>query len=261
MGRLVEASGACHHDSCVFVAVQGLSGRRLILSSAWNNPSGTYHVGIKHAYDVFPAPLKKRVQRERAKAVSKEHDKLVAEALRYVHFYFWGNTFLSLNTTGHGISMGMPACRQQTEFNATHPKPEPGSELEQKAAELAKRVSLLSSMASSVWSLADGWFVYCKRVHYTCQDVTVSLLLLVQIEDLGQVMDVVAWYEGDETGLWRAAIDTKGDGDLSSHPGFTSFRLERQWGTVTRHTNPMLALHRLYMPASVLRLQQCRRAG
>lgn len=42
--------------------IEGLSGRKLILDSSWNNPSGEYRVGVKRAYELFPTELKNRVK-------------------------------------------------------------------------------------------------------------------------------------------------------------------------------------------------------
>ncbi len=68
-------------------------------------------------------------------------------------------------------------------------------------------------------------------------------------EDAGPVYDVVVWCEQDLSApaaadskdskvasnavrpVWRAAIDSKQDGDLSAVKGMTNYRLERQWAT------------------------------
>ena len=49
------------------------------------------------------------------------------------------------------------------------------------------------------------------------------------LPDDGPVWDVVAWQES-AGGVWRVAVDSKGDGDLTSAAGFADYRLERQWG-------------------------------
>lgn len=46
--------------------IEGLSGRKLIISDEWKNPSDKYRVGLKRAYELFPNDLKSRI-----KAVSK----------------------------------------------------------------------------------------------------------------------------------------------------------------------------------------------
>jgi len=45
--------------------------------------------------------------------------------------------------------------------------------------------------------------------------------------DRGPLVDVVAWHDGAR---WRAAVDTRGGGDLRCAAGMTDFRVERQWG-------------------------------
>jgi tripeptidyl-peptidase-2 len=42
--------------------IEGQSGRKLILDSSWNNPSGEYRVGVKSAYELFPTELKNRIK-------------------------------------------------------------------------------------------------------------------------------------------------------------------------------------------------------
>lgn len=42
--------------------IEGLSGRKLIISEKWNNPSGEYRVGLKRAYELFPTELVDRLK-------------------------------------------------------------------------------------------------------------------------------------------------------------------------------------------------------
>lgn len=43
----------------------------------------------------------------------------------------------------------------------------------------------------------------------------------------GPLVDVVAWHDGV---VWRAAVDTRGTGDLTAAAGLCDFKRERQWG-------------------------------
>ncbi|MBT6154691.1 MAG: S8 family serine peptidase [Planctomycetaceae bacterium] len=61
--------------------LQGLTGRTLKLSPAWANPDGQFHLGLKSAYSLFPAPLVSRMKRERRKRWGEAHRK-TEEALR-----------------------------------------------------------------------------------------------------------------------------------------------------------------------------------
>lgn len=45
----------------------GLSGRALKVSAKWSNPKGTFRLGLKAAYDLFPGSLVSRMKRERKK--------------------------------------------------------------------------------------------------------------------------------------------------------------------------------------------------
>lgn len=60
---------------------------------------------------------------------------------------------------------------------------------------------------------------------------TVSQLEALQkdFDDVGIVMDVVAWHDGK---VWRAAIDCRGDGDLSNAPALANFAIEQQWASM-----------------------------
>lgn len=84
---IVDCSGSGDVNTSTIVtekkdgAIQGLSGRNLVLGDGIRalNPSGTYHVGIKSAYELFPDPLVTRLKKERRKEWEKEHRKRVAE--------------------------------------------------------------------------------------------------------------------------------------------------------------------------------------
>jgi tripeptidyl-peptidase-2 len=49
--------------------IEGLSGRKLIISEKWNNPSGEYRVGLKRAYELFPTELTNRLKEVKYKYI------------------------------------------------------------------------------------------------------------------------------------------------------------------------------------------------
>lgn len=67
--------------------IQGLSGRKLRLNPAWNNPTGKWHVGIKRAQELYPNGLKGRVRNERKKDWILEHRQVEAALQREVTEY------------------------------------------------------------------------------------------------------------------------------------------------------------------------------
>ncbi len=69
------------------VAVQGLSGRKLRLNSAWQNPTGKWHVGVKRASELYPRGLAPRVKSERKKEWTLAHRKVEADLQREVTQY------------------------------------------------------------------------------------------------------------------------------------------------------------------------------
>ena len=98
--------------------------------------------------------------------------------------------------------------RAQAAQAAANPSPPTGSPAADAAAELTKRVSALKELAGG--------------------------------EDLGPVLDVVCWHDGMH---WRAALDVSGTGDMSAAPGFTNYRIARQWGTLGADTLLSYALN------------------
>ncbi|TPX35306.1 hypothetical protein SmJEL517_g02335 [Synchytrium microbalum] len=61
-------------------SVNGISGRKLILNSSWKNPSGSWKLGVKAAYDVFPKPLVDRLKESRKKRFELDHHALLVSA-------------------------------------------------------------------------------------------------------------------------------------------------------------------------------------
>ncbi|PRW39066.1 Tripeptidyl-peptidase 2 isoform A [Chlorella sorokiniana] len=64
-------------DGCI----TGLNGNKLRLNPAWTNPSGEWRVGAKAAYELFPAGLKSRLQKERKKRWAEKQRTAVAQAV------------------------------------------------------------------------------------------------------------------------------------------------------------------------------------
>ncbi|KAK9505195.1 hypothetical protein O3M35_009300 [Rhynocoris fuscipes] len=65
-----DCSGAGDVDTSTVVqaingTITGISGRSLKIPCSWKNPSGNYHIGIKNAYELYPKPLKDRIDSEK----------------------------------------------------------------------------------------------------------------------------------------------------------------------------------------------------
>lgn len=52
MGKLVVPQDGC---------IVGLSGRTLTLGENWKNPSGSYRLGLKRAFELYPRGLRDKV--------------------------------------------------------------------------------------------------------------------------------------------------------------------------------------------------------
>lgn len=66
MGPLIKADGN---------ELAGI-GRKLIINESWTNPTGEFRVGIKQAFDLYPAGLKDRIFAERKKKWLLQHKSL-----------------------------------------------------------------------------------------------------------------------------------------------------------------------------------------
>ncbi len=71
------AEGTAVKDS----TIKGLSGRTLKLGD-WSIPSRKIQIGLKRAYEIFPAPLIKRIKEDRKEAFLERHRKSVTQAQR-----------------------------------------------------------------------------------------------------------------------------------------------------------------------------------
>jgi tripeptidyl-peptidase-2 len=59
--------------------LQGLSGRTLTLNPNWNNPTGSYRLGMKRAFELYPRQLISRVKEERKKKWMEVHKSIEAQ--------------------------------------------------------------------------------------------------------------------------------------------------------------------------------------
>lgn len=52
------------------------------IPDCWKNPSNTYRLGVKHAYDLYPERLQERISEEYKDVWDREHKLAVADANR-----------------------------------------------------------------------------------------------------------------------------------------------------------------------------------
>ncbi|KAL0038695.1 hypothetical protein WJX79_003623 [Trebouxia sp. C0005] len=60
--------------------IVGIHGDKMALNPAWQNPTGKWHVGVKHLYELVPAGLKKRIKEDRRKSWDEQQAACVATA-------------------------------------------------------------------------------------------------------------------------------------------------------------------------------------
>lgn len=63
--------------------ITGLTGRRMKIPNDWKNPNGTYRIGVKNAFDLYPDRLKDRIKAEyKKKQWDEGHRKTVSDLNR-----------------------------------------------------------------------------------------------------------------------------------------------------------------------------------
>ncbi|WFD30283.1 tripeptidyl-peptidase II [Malassezia sp. CBS 17886] len=180
--------------------------RTLLVSPAWENPTGVWKVGTKRAYDLWPAELVKRRTAERKSAFDVSQAALLQDAQRALAAFERGGP--------RGEPRGSAAAPESA---ASDPAPANGDEAAAheralQKEELVKRIQLLKD-------LAKDW------------------------KDAGPIVEAVVFHDGTH---WRAAVGGgEGDVsapalgepesvraatlDLREKPQLTDFRTERQW--------------------------------
>ncbi|KAL0024941.1 hypothetical protein WJX77_004746 [Trebouxia sp. C0004] len=73
----VDTSKTVEAEDAVIV---GIHGDKMALNPAWENPTGKWHVGVKHLYELVPAGLKKRIKEDRRKSWDEQQAACVATA-------------------------------------------------------------------------------------------------------------------------------------------------------------------------------------
>jgi len=178
-------------------------GRVLAVNPEWRNPTNRWKVGVKKAFDLFTDTLIKRLKKERRKEWDKQQRECVTKVLADLYAF-------DSRVGGAGAALT--------------------DEQERERAEYETKLKLLKDLADSY-------------------------------DDQGPTLACCVWHDGD---TWRAALDSSqlhppadacppatgpaaprsspsavpsergvGGGELASHPGMSSFRLEQQFATLS----------------------------
>jgi tripeptidyl-peptidase-2 len=167
-------------------SVTGLSGRTLQVGQL-PCPSGEFHLGIKPAFELWPAGLVTRMKERRGEQLDEAHGPLLAEARRALE-----------------------------EFDAAHPEPEETQRLRRE--ELAARVDVLRALAEKEKDLGP---VYDCVVFHDGERWRAA----VDTDEDGDLADEKAmanyrvaqeWSTFDEESLLNFAVNVHDDGNLLS---------------------------------------------
>lgn len=171
---LIDASGSGDVDTQArgvvetvggVTTVRALSGRRLRVNPAWENPSNVWRVGAKHTSELMPRELARRVARDRAEADKR------------------------------ALSAPLTAALVSGDAGGDAAK-----------GEAAKYTAVLAALPAALAAADAG----------------------------GLLLDVLAFQ--DASGVWRVAVDVRGDGDLTGSRALASFALEREWATLDENS-------------------------
>ncbi|MCH7725669.1 MAG: S8 family serine peptidase, partial [Planctomycetes bacterium] len=87
---LVDGSGSGDVDTSTVrkldkdKKIEGLTGKKLKVSKRWKNPTGDFHVGLKRAFELFPARLISRLKKKRKEAWDERQRSLLIKLQREI---------------------------------------------------------------------------------------------------------------------------------------------------------------------------------
>jgi hypothetical protein len=93
----------------VFAMIEkGLTGRKLLLGD-WDNPTKTYRLGIKRAYEFFPKDLVKQMKKERKQKFDQMQRELIDQLQRQISEYDKSTIKPQIDKKG-SLSSPLSAC-------------------------------------------------------------------------------------------------------------------------------------------------------
>ena len=232
----------------------GLSGRVLTLGEGWQerNPSGSYRLGVKRAYELWPDGLKPRVKKERKK-YHDEKQRVLEVALQRARDKRGGDGGGGGGGGGDGGGDGDGARMRGTSMLAPR----------MSAAELAERdaaVTAAEDMAAQLDGSGGGFSLRSRRAASTFEDSPnvgvgdssaepadsaeveelVAQLKALQdgYEDPGPLFDCISFQaeaggEGGEGAAtaWVAAVDVTCSGDFRRAKLMAPFGVAQEWAS------------------------------
>jgi len=187
-----DATDEGEEESKAPIEIRGTTGRLLKLNPSWDNPTGTWFLGAKKAFDLMPGGLVKRIKKSR----NTSTDIHVSALLRGARAK-WMQWLCTHCTDRSSVSGLAGSSSDISAFKSLDSLPEA---LRREGLEIKARVEALEEMAE--WYEDEGG-------------------------DPGPVFDVIAWRRED--GHWVAAVDTTETGDFTNVEAMLPFKFLRQW--------------------------------
>ncbi|KAL7008695.1 hypothetical protein EMMF5_001957 [Cystobasidiomycetes sp. EMM_F5] len=207
------------------ISLPGLSGRSLLVSPSWSNPTGKWKVGLKRAFDLWPRDLVKRRKQERQPEWDVKIAKLLSEAKK------------SLDDFARETQAKKSANSKQAKADDAQSRTSAATE---KLADKGEERDSEAQRETEPDSIADK----LKKAEL---EARLSYLTDFSLDDPGPILDAVVWHDGKD---WRCVVGgAEGDGeqniaalaednpailDLRNHKPMTDFRKEKhyeQFGT------------------------------
>lgn len=167
------------------IRLPGISGRTLLVSSKWSNPTSQWKVGFKRAYDLWPRELLKRRREERKGEWEIKVSTLLSKAKKDLEDFEQEQQKEKKKKKADEQKKASEDAKVATDAKAKEAEKETSEKDESKAkkADLEARVAYLNDFSA---------------------------------EDPGPILDVVAWHDGKD---WRAVVGgAEGDGEQNIAP-------------------------------------------
>ena len=208
----VEPLPTSAKDSGSAITLPGLSGRTLLVSPDWANPSGKWKVGFKRAYELFPGNLVSRRKRERKVEWDVKVATLLSQASKDVEQF------------DRDADPEKTARAGAAQSSTMQTKPAAASSAAATATSKSKDTDADTDTAkdkSDAEKKEDAEKEHARKAKKADLEARLAYLneLSSDAEDPGPILDVVVWHDGKD---WRSVVGgAEGEGveqNIASNP-------------------------------------------